>query len=415
MIFTQVTALSLFAGLALAAPEPKVVKRANSYQNVVYWGQNGGGTVENNDLSTYCTNTAGIDIIVLAFLYSYGNGNDSPTGSVGQSCYIEAGVGQNCASVASAITICQAAGIKVILSLGGASGSPSVGSESEAETIATNLWNSYGNSGTAASSRPFGSAFVNGFDFDIESNPNNANSNYNYMIAKLRTLFENDTKNTYYITGAPQCPIPEPNMGVIVNGSQFDYLWPQFYNNNNYTYPCALPINGNAPFNFNEWISSTANGPSKNAKIFVGVPAAPLAANGGPAGETYYATPSQLNTIVEGIESQSRFGGIMMWSAGFSDSNVANGCTYAQQAKKILVNGSPCSNGPVTVTRTPIGTATATPTGTSTKSTSTATPTGTPQGPYDQCGGTGYTGSTACVSGYVCTEISSAYSQCDPA
>lgn len=37
-------------------------------QNVVYWGQNGGGTVENNDLSTYCTSTSGIDILVLAFL-----------------------------------------------------------------------------------------------------------------------------------------------------------------------------------------------------------------------------------------------------------------------------------------------------------------------------------------------------------
>lgn len=41
---------------------------ASAAQNVVYWGQNGGGTIENNDLSTYCTSTAGIDILVLAFL-----------------------------------------------------------------------------------------------------------------------------------------------------------------------------------------------------------------------------------------------------------------------------------------------------------------------------------------------------------
>lgn len=41
---------------------------ASAAQNVVYWGQNGGGTVENNDLSAYCTSTAGIDILVLAFL-----------------------------------------------------------------------------------------------------------------------------------------------------------------------------------------------------------------------------------------------------------------------------------------------------------------------------------------------------------
>lgn len=56
MIFNRLKHLSLLAGVASAA------------QNVVYWGQNGGGTIENNDLSTYCTSTAGIDILVLAFL-----------------------------------------------------------------------------------------------------------------------------------------------------------------------------------------------------------------------------------------------------------------------------------------------------------------------------------------------------------
>lgn len=44
---------------------------ASAAQNVVYWGQNGGGTVENNDLSAYCTSTAGIDILVLAFLCTF--------------------------------------------------------------------------------------------------------------------------------------------------------------------------------------------------------------------------------------------------------------------------------------------------------------------------------------------------------
>lgn len=56
MISNRLKHLILLAGVASAA------------QNVVYWGQNGGGTIENNDLSTYCTSTAGIDILVLAFL-----------------------------------------------------------------------------------------------------------------------------------------------------------------------------------------------------------------------------------------------------------------------------------------------------------------------------------------------------------
>ena len=69
-----------------------------------------------------------------------------------------------------------------------------------------------------------------------------------------------------------------------------------------------------------------------------------------------------------------------MWSAGFSDSNVNNGCTYAQEAHAILVNGAPCGGAPVTSTQTTT-TVTATKTTTSTGSTSTATGTA---GPYDQ-------------------------------
>ena len=35
-------------------------------------------------------------------------------------------------------------------------------------------------------------------------------------------------------------------MGEIISNAQFDYLFVQFYNNNNYTVPCALGINGDA-------------------------------------------------------------------------------------------------------------------------------------------------------------------------
>ena len=146
------------------------------------------------------------------------------------------------------------------------------------------------------------------------------------MISALREGFETDTANTYFITGAPQCPIPEPNMGVLIDNAKFDYLWPQFYNNNNYTHPCALLINGNAPFNYDEWVSYTAGTPSADAKIFIGVPAAPLAANGSPTGKTYCAPPEELSDFVSESKRQGRFSGIMMWSAGFSDSNVINNC-----------------------------------------------------------------------------------------
>jgi chitinase len=295
----------------------------------VYWGQNGGGTVENNDLSSYCTSASGIDIIVLAFLYEYGNGNLIPSGTIGQSCSIStSGQGQNCDNIQSSIPKCQAAGIKVILSLGGAAGAYSLQSQSDAETIGQNLWDAYGNVGNSSVPRPFGSAYVDGWDFDIESN--SGNQYYQYMISKLRSNFQSGE----VITGAPQCPIPEPNMGEIISSAQFDYLFIQFYNNP------GCSVNGN--INFNDWKTSIASGPSASAKLFIGVPASTLGATGTSSGAQYYLEPSALATLVGQYNTDSAFGGVMMWSAGFSDTNVNNGCTYAQEAKHILTSGSAC-------------------------------------------------------------------------
>lgn len=334
MRFTTLGLSLMAATSALAAPTV-LSRRATGGQNVVYWGQNGGGTIENNDLSTYCSSTAGIDILVLAFLYEYGNGNTVASGTIGQSCSIaQGGVASNCDSLASAITTCQSKGIKIILSLGGAAGAYSLSSQAEAETIGQNLWDAYGKGGKGSAPRPFGDVFVNGWDFDIESN--SGNQYYQYMIAKLRSNFAKDSSNTYYITGAPQCPLPEPNMGEIISASQFDYLWIQFYNNP------GCSTNGN--INYADWKSTLASGPSKDAKIFIGVPAAPDGATGTASGAQYYLTPAALASLVAKFSSDSSFGGVMTWSAGFSDSNMIDGQTYAQHVKGIL--GSPAAAAP---------------------------------------------------------------------
>lgn len=330
------------AGAATALPTNALKSRQDTGpQNVVYWGQNGGGTVENNDLSTYCSSDSGIDIVVLSFLYQWGSGSDIPSGTIGQSCTIStAGEGQNCDNLTAAITTCQSNGVKVILSLGGASAAYSLASNEEAESIGEYLWQAYGKSGNGTATRPFGDVAVDGFDFDIEVN--RGSEFYPAMISALRARFASDPSKAYYITGAPQCPIPEPNMGDIIGNATFDYLWPQFYNNNNYTYPCALPVNGNAAFNYDDWVAWTAGTPSRDARIFIGVPASPLAANGLESGATYYATPEQLADIVADKKTSDRFGGVMSWSAGFSDANVNNGCNFAQEVRRILDTGSPC-------------------------------------------------------------------------
>ena len=135
MLYTTLLGL---AGLAAATPMHSApVKRTASGLNAVYWGQNGGGTIENNDLSAYCGADSGIDILVLAFLYQWGQGSNIPGGTIGQSCFIAAssGEGQQCDALTAAIKTCQGNGKKIVLSLGGASGSYSLQSQADAEAI----------------------------------------------------------------------------------------------------------------------------------------------------------------------------------------------------------------------------------------------------------------------------------------
>ncbi|KOS17008.1 Endochitinase [Escovopsis weberi] len=422
MLFSSVlTGLGLL-GLASAAPSQAVKRQQSGALNVVYWGQNGGGTIENNDLSAYCTATSGIDVLVLAFLYQFGSNGNVASGIIGQSCFISnSGQPQQCDALTQAITKCQNNGVKIVLSLGGATGAYHLSSQAQAENIAQYLWDAYGNSGNAAVTRPLGANIINGFDFDIETN-GGSSQYYQYMIAKLRALFATDPSREYWITGAPQCPIPEPNMSVVIENAQFDHLYVQFYNNNNYTVPCALGINGDAPFNYNNWTSYLQSTPSKNAKLFIGVPAAPDGANGSPSGAVYYASPDQLAAIVGEYRAKPNFGGVMEWSAGFSDSNVVNGCNYAQNVKSILLTGKPCAGFPIS-SNLPTPTAAPTPSSSSTPASTPSSPPATPTGggsgsgsgtvpQWGQCGGAGYTGPTQCAAPYTCVSSSTWWSDC---
>ncbi|KAL7920239.1 glycoside hydrolase family 18 protein [Trichoderma austrokoningii] len=407
MLFqTILSGLGLLADFASAAPSLRR-RQAPGALNVVYWGQNGGGTIENNDLSAYCTATSDIDVIVLSSLWQWSNGATAMGGSFGQSCGVtSSGEPQNCDALTAAITKCKAVGVKIILSIGGAAAFSSFASADEASAAGQYVWNAYG--GGSGVTRPFGNNIVDGYDLDLEIKTGNE-----YFIPFLNTLrsnFASDPSHEYVITGAPQCPIPEPNMGIIIQNVTFDYLWIQFYNNNNYTVPCSLGINGGAPFNYNNWTSFVETTPSKNAKLFVGVPAGPDAANGSPTGAIYYASPQQLAQIVTEVKGNSNFGGIMMWSAGFSDANVNNGCNYAQEAKNILLTGSPCSSGPVTASLPPVPTSTSV---SSPPGSSSTPPSGSGSVPqWGQCGGEGYTGPTQCVSPYKCVVSSEWWSSC---
>ncbi|KAL8728859.1 MAG: hypothetical protein Q9166_005099 [cf. Caloplaca sp. 2 TL-2023] len=143
----------------------------------------------------------------------------------------------NCPLIDPNIKTCQALGKKLLLSLGGAiPANQFIKNDESAVAFAKFLWNAFGpEDPTYNGPRPFGDAVIDGFDFDIESavSDNDAASQYRgygTMIDTLRVLFAANTKKEYYISGSPQCAIPDTHLAHPIETSWFDFLFIQFYN-----------------------------------------------------------------------------------------------------------------------------------------------------------------------------------------
>lgn len=101
---------------------------------------------------------------------NFGNQRDGLTLSIGN---VSTQFLTGCHQLAEDVPVCQAAGKKVFLSLGG-DANQKIESEASAVKFADLLWSSFGpRSGGLSllgSPRPFGDAVVDGFGFDIEQN-----------------------------------------------------------------------------------------------------------------------------------------------------------------------------------------------------------------------------------------------------
>lgn len=114
-----------------------------------------------------------------------------------------------------------------MLSIGGYGGNTTLTSTSEAKTLAKNVWSLFGNDATNSDLRPFGpEVVVDGFDIDNET----GNSQYWGTFAiTMREYYTTDTSKTYYLSAAPQCPIPDASMPLDAM-QVADFVWVQFYN-----------------------------------------------------------------------------------------------------------------------------------------------------------------------------------------
>jgi chitinase len=299
----------------------------------LYWGQNSaGGIGTQQTLATYCQDSS-TDIVLLAFLDVFFGIGNLPEVNFGPSCDNEPTFpGSNllqCPQIGNDIKTCQSLGKKVLLSLGGAVGSYGFNSDTQAQSFANEMWNMFG--GGSSSTRPFGNAVVDGFDLDIEGG---LTTGYVAFVNQLKANFNSDRSKSYYISAAPQCPIPDANLNNALVNAPFDFIFVQFYNNY-----CGMqtwqPGATNPNFNFGEWDSFVKTQSfNPDAKIYLGVAASPTAAGSG------YVSAATVGQAAKFLQATySTFGGVMMWDASQAWNNVVNGQNFAQAVKAAFLGG----------------------------------------------------------------------------
>jgi hypothetical protein len=213
--------------------------------------------------------------------------------------------------------------------------------------MADKLWNKYGPG--ANGQGPFGTAVIDGFDFDFEVPMSNLPAFTNRLITLKNSP---GLKKPFYLTAAPQCQWPDKNLQTVLDSNMgaFDAIFVQFYNNPECGIGAGYQRRSQGPsarrsgllgnFNLANWLTlaSQSNGETNNnwrvdvatapgsgaksnkPKIFVGIP-------GGTAGtETPNSGYVDVNTLKQAIESvtangHANFGGVSIWSLQVAISN----------------------------------------------------------------------------------------------
>ncbi|XBI20374.1 hypothetical protein VPH35_061679 [Triticum aestivum] len=256
----------------------------------VYWGQNDGEA----SLAETCA-SGNYEFVILAFLPKFGKGQ-TPELNLASHCDPSSG---GCRSQSKDIKACQRRGVKVLLSIGGGDGSYGLSSPGDARQVAMYLWNNY--LGGASSSGPLGNVALDGIDFDIELG---SAKFWNNLARDLKDLGKNGGK-TVLLSAAPQCPFPDEWDGGAISTGLFDFVWVQFYNNEECQFSAGRKAFMDA---WKKWESVPAG------KIFLGLPASKDAAGTG------FVPASELTSrVLPLIKGSPKYGGVMLWSKFYDD------------------------------------------------------------------------------------------------
>ncbi|KAL2065294.1 hypothetical protein VTL71DRAFT_2963 [Oculimacula yallundae] len=341
-------------------------------------------------LAHFCDSTS-VDIIPIGFVNIFPNlANGLVAQNFGNQCWNDGnytGPGYNgavnskndflykrCPQLQEDIYYCQTkTKKKILLSLGGDGGDYKLNGEADGKYLAEFLWGAYGPYDDAwvakGGVRPLDRGLYNtnasmtididGFDFDIERASSDRQVGYIACIKRLRELFaahklKNKCSKTYLISGAPQCPLPEGNMGLTIAGAQFDILFIQFYNNaaNGCTARNWISKGNAGGFNYNAWITTIQQGASKGAKVYLGLLGSTTAGNAGD-----YLTALESKSLIDAWHGAPQFGGVMLWEATYAENNFPSsfpGKNYYQIIKQLLNAYAPATTAPAAVCSTTV-------------------------------------------------------------
>ncbi|KAJ1643002.1 Chitinase 2 [Coemansia asiatica] len=324
----------------------------------IYWGQNSlslqtEGKEEELDLQDYCNSSTPPDIILLAFHHVF---TENPQINLSKHCekYFKGSQMLDCTSLAPQIQACQEKGIKVLLSMGGATGAYSMVNNDIASSYAQTVVDTYLSGNSSDVIRPFGDAVLDGVDLDIEGG---GDTGYAEFTNKLREI-EPDV----LITAAPQCAFPDAMLGDALDNGWVDAVFIQFYNNF-----CNA---GTSEFNFATW-ADWAQSKSKNpdVKLYIGSPACQACASTG------YLGAEKLEQVYTDIKRSNGdvLGGIMLWDAGAAYYDDSGATPIAEQLKQTVLENETFS-GSEDISSGPAQSSTVKTTGYSSLSSSASTP-----------------------------------------
>ncbi|KAI8058505.1 glycoside hydrolase superfamily [Syncephalis plumigaleata] len=317
--------------VALPIPLPKSLMDGHTTCNpklVYYWGQNSYGVKHGKDkanwekpLAYYCR-TKQVSNIVISFMHVFGK--EKPQVDFSSHCdssRVFPGTKIiDCPELREDVKVCQGLGVKVELSLGGATGRYGFANDKQAIAFATELYNmAFGGKGSV---RPFGPNSLDGVNLDIE---NAHSTSYATFVKQLRKL---QGKRSLLVSAAPQCPYPDASLHDALIKAEIDSVYVQFYNNY-----CGMQVYGTKNFNFNTWVKwSQTLAKRRGAKVYLGIAGSAESAGSG------YVPAERIQTAIKLLarEYPTVFGGVAIWDASTAYMNKVGDSNFATAVQNTL-------------------------------------------------------------------------------